>query len=477
MKTYNLIDLFCGAGGMSVGYEQTGKFKTILGLDHDAAASGTFKLNNPKTAYIKANICYVTSDHIYFATGAKKGQIDLIIGGTPCQGFSTLGKRLVDDPRNLLFCEFARLVKEVEPKMFILENVGGMKSMKSADDNIVYNMVRTSFRKIGYDVRSYLLNAANFGVPQERKRLFFIGCRYRDIKFPEPAFTHYLNGQPVINIKGEKLVKALTVMEAISDLPELKCGQSIDYYNKPENEYQKFMRNYGSANEVKKLTLHHCGSYSKKLELIMKTIPPGSGKTIWELIDEDSFKVPKEAIPTSGFKNTYARLVPDKPSMTITRNFGCISSSRCIHPFQNRGLSPREAARIQSFKDDFVFVNKDVWDYLYEEKIERKQSISEFASFVPNVDEKGPVYIFKGLHDKEVRPNLDTVKIDKNKNGISLLIGNAVPPLLAKAVSQMAVKMLDEIYEKEKLGEIEKNSLTDLTNIERRKEFQPHLNF
>lgn len=449
MRKYNVIDLFCGAGGMSKGFEQSGRFKVVLGTDHDSAASGTFKLNHPNAGYIKANVCYLTSDDICEAANVKKGEIDIIIGGTPCQGFSTLGKRLVEDPRNILFCEFVRLVQEIKPPIFVLENVGGMKTMKNVEDDIVYDMVKMSFHKIGYEVKSYLLNAAHYGVPQERKRLLFIGCKYEGIQINEPPRSHYLQGECSVNAQGEKLKKSLTIMDAISDLPEIGQQEGAKVYKEPINEYQKNMRNWGANNEVRELSMHYCGSYSEKLSLIMKTIPSGSGKTIWQLIKESPQKVPKEAIPTSGFKNTYGRLEPDRPSMTITRNFSCVSSSRCVHPFQNRSLTPREAARIQSFKDDFIFVDRDIMEDEYIEKKSSKQDISFLASFAPDVPSVGSVYLYKSKANADL--NSKAVHNVKNgKNGVNLLIGNAVPPMLAEAVAKTVASMLDVINPKKK---------------------------
>lgn len=114
---YNVVDLFSGAGGMSNGFEQDGRFHVALGTDHDSAASGSYKVNHPESGYIKANVCYLKGEDICYGARLNKEDIDLIVGGTPCQGFSTLGKRMVSDPRNLLFCEYARIVEEIRPKM------------------------------------------------------------------------------------------------------------------------------------------------------------------------------------------------------------------------------------------------------------------------------------------------------------------------------------------------------------------------
>lgn len=459
---YNVIDLFCGAGGMSVGFEQSGFFNTLLGTDHDLASAGTYKINHLDSGFVRGNVCYASGDDICYAADAKKEDIDVVIGGTPCQGFSTLGKRLVEDPRNLLFCEFARLVKEIDPPIFVLENVGGMRTMKDGENNVIYDMVKNSFHKVGYEVKSYLLNAVNYGVPQERKRLFFIGCKHGNIKFEEPKITHFADGESMMELKGADLKRALTIMDAIGDLPEIKQGEESTHYLPPYNEYQKNMKRYGSAKEVSCLTLHYSGTYSVKLRSIMKTIPPGSGKTIWQLLEENPERVPKEAIPTSGFKNTYGRLSPDRPSMTITRNFSCVSSSRCIHPFQNRSLTPREAARIQSFKDDYIFINSDVDEDMYEERSASRKDIRMFASFVPDVPAQGKIYILRRTNRRPKTYENMARAVKGKRNGINLLIGNAVPPLLAEAVSRAVAKMLDEIYKKRRRNALTTYKLSEL---------------
>ncbi len=446
LKKHTVVDLFCGAGGMSKGFESTGLFSTILGVDHDAASAGTFVANHCEASFIKGNICYIKGPDLIKAASRSSHDIDVIIGGTPCQGFSTIGNRAVNDPRNLLFCEFARLVKEVSPKVFVLENVSGMKTMKDMSDNIVYEMVNTAFRSIGYYVDSFLLNAAHYGVPQERKRLLFIGHKYEDISIKAPKKTHYLNGEADSNIENGHLDKALTIMDAISDLPKIRPGEESHRYGTPMNQYQRAMRRYGTAEQVDDLTLHLSGHYGKKLSLIMETIPPGSGKTIWQLLKEEPGRVPAGAIPTSGFKNTYGRLDPSKPSMTITRNFGCVSSSRCIHPYQNRPLTPREAARIQSFPDDFIFINEDIFKDEYITEKSTRQDISDFADYIPDLPTESEIRFL--IRDKPFAGAFPSNKGEK-MNNIHLLIGNAVPPLLAKAIAGAVDGILLQIREKE----------------------------
>ncbi len=191
------------------------------------------------------------------------------------------------------------------------------------------------FNNIGYKVDYKLLNAAEYGIPQIRERVIFIGTRLNvDISFP--IRTHSIKGET-----GYK--KALTLWDAIGDLPQHDT-EEVNHYDKPPfNDYQKTLR--GSCTE---LTLHTPSKHSNKAFKMMKYIP--EGKSVWDVKD-----IPVDLIPTSGYGNTYARLSSKVPGMTITRNFACISSSRCIHPFLNRGLTAREAARIQSYDDSYIF--------------------------------------------------------------------------------------------------------------------------
>jgi len=232
--------------------------------------------------------------------------------------------------------------------------------------NVLKNIL-SEFSNIGYKVDYKLLNAAEYGVPQIRERVIFIGTKLNiDIIFP--VKTHSLKNE----IGYEK---SLTLWDAIGDLPQSDTEEINNYDKPPINEYQKKIRG-----DCKELTLHTPPKHSNKTFEMMKYIP--EGKSVWDVKD-----IPSELIPTSGYGNTYARLDSKIPGMTITRNFACISSSRCIHPFLNRGLTAREAARIQSYDDSYIF--------------------------------KGP------------------------KTDIHLQIGNSVPPILGNKIACSIKEMLD----------------------------------
>lgn len=367
-REYNCIELFAGAGGLGTGFINQG-FNIVTANDVWASAGRTYKENHPKVKFIVEDIAKINGEELLKNTKYKKEDIDVIIGGPPCQGFSTLGKRFIDDPRNKLFKEYVRIVNEIRPKFFVMENVSGILSMEGG--KVLENIIK-SFNEIGYKLKYKLLNAALYGVPQQRERVIFIGTRL-DIEIKYPNRTHSLS-----NEKGYE--KVLTLWDAISDLPQDDAMEISNYINEPINEYQKLMR----VNS-KSITHHKPSIHNEKAKKMMEYIP--TGKSVWDVKD-----IPIELRPTSGYGNTYARLNPNEPGMTITRNFACISSSRCIHPFLNRGLTAREAARIQSYPDNYIFLG--------------------------------------------------------SKTDIHMQIGNSVPPILAEKIAGTIKEMLEEFEAK-----------------------------
>ncbi len=361
-QKYNCIELFAGAGGLGTGFEKAG-FNIVSANDIWKPAADTYIANHSGVNYIVEDISKVDGDLLLKGTKYKREDIDVIIGGPPCQGFSTLGKRFINDPRNKLFKEYVRIVSDIKPKIFVMENVSGILTMEGG--KVLENII-TAFNNIGYKLEYRLLNAAEYGVPQLRERAIFIGTRLNvNIMFPKK--THSLTSE-----KGYK--KALSLWDAIGDLPQSDDIEFNNYDKEPLNSYQKNMRK-----NSKGLLNHKPPVHNDKAKKMMRYIP--EGKSAWEA------DMPEELKPTSGYGNTYARLNANEPGMTITRNFACISSSRCIHPYLNRGLTAREAARIQSYPDN---------------------------------------YIFKG-----------------SKTDINIQIGNSVPPLLSQKIGETVKNMLD----------------------------------
>ena len=327
MKSFTGIDLFSGAGGFSLGLSRN-NIKIVLANEIEKDFAKTYTLNHPKTKMLNEDI-----HNIDFKNELKEigyNSIDILCGGPPCQGFSTVGSKNKKDKRNSLFWEFLRAVNETNPKIVIFENVSGFKSLYNGQ---AYETLIKELESIGYKVFSDVLNAADYGLPQLRKRTFVIGI-LKEYSFAFPK---------IINSKNKNLFedKYLTIMSAISDLPKLSSGEEKKNYScKPKNNYQEKMR--GNS---KLLTEHNCSNYGARMQKIISLVPPKG----------DVSDLPINLRPKSYFNNVYARIDPSKPSPTITRNFGTPSSSRCIHPFQNRALSTREGARIQSFPDDFIF--------------------------------------------------------------------------------------------------------------------------
>lgn len=226
-KTKNVVDLFCGAGGLSKGFEWAG-YTIIAANDNYKQACETYRSNHPKTALIEGDITNPETKKALF--NAIKGKnIDIIIGGPPCQGFSHAGKRLVDDPRNFLFKEFVEIVKEIKPKVVVLENVEGLLTMNQGKS---FESIKDSFQKLGYKLDGRKLHAVRYGVPQKRKRVVMIGVLRGDPSncYPEQIF------------RNEN--QYLTVREAIDDLPEIVVNGGsymIDKETKPKSSYQKFL--------------------------------------------------------------------------------------------------------------------------------------------------------------------------------------------------------------------------------------------
>lgn len=335
-----VIDLFCGAGGMSEGFRQAG-FELACGIEFDPQICETHRVNFPEGATIEGDIAQLSISSIRKEANLEDREVDLIIGGFPCQGFSMAGKRWVDDPRNQLFKEFVRMVDGFRPKVFVAENVVGLVSMAGGQ---FVREIKESFAEIGYSVEVKILNSADFGVPQRRQRAIFIGNRIQqEIAFPEA--TH-----------GTGKIPYLTVREAISDLPRLPDGQgsNISTYIARDNlPYQQYMRGDITYEQYQQGTLielseeernihNHWTSKSKDTTLErFRHIPQGRN---WSALPE--------GLKTSGkYSNLYLRFDMNEPAVTLTN----IRKSMFITPEEDRLLTVREGARIQSFPDWFVF--------------------------------------------------------------------------------------------------------------------------
>ncbi|KKP88026.1 MAG: Cytosine-specific methyltransferase [Berkelbacteria bacterium GW2011_GWA2_35_9] len=336
-KKLKVIDLFSGVGGLSYGFAHNDNFEIVVANEILPNMAKAYSLNHPTVKVYAEDIKYFNANKIVKDLGIKANEIDIIVGGPPCQAYSTVGKRLIDDPRGKLFQEYYRVLKEFNPKLFLFENVKGLLSIQGGE---LLKIIISLFESLGYKVQYKLLNAADYGAPQIRERVVIIGYKLKgDFKYPEP--THY-NPEETPELFNTKLKPYLTLEEAISDLPFIKSSEeSFDYATEPQNSFQTIMR----KNAPTKLMDHNSPNNNEKLVKIMELLPDGG-------TPED---LPENLRPTSGFKNTYCRLWWKRPSTTITRNLSTPSSSRCIHPKAPRPLTTREGARIQCFPDNYKF--------------------------------------------------------------------------------------------------------------------------
>lgn len=351
-----VMDLFCGTGGFSKGFEQTGLFEVAFGIDVLPLSVETFTLNHPAAHAVAGDIRKHPRSQVADRPGLARGSVDVIIGGPPCQGFSSIRPHRstnFDDPRNTLFEEFAAYVGFWRPRVLVFENVVGLATHNGGAD---LDAVQEEFALLGYETDWRILNAANFGVPQKRERLILIGVE-RGARIVWPSPTHggrfrtigharrdrmISPQQPDLFVDAPALPPALTVADAISDLPPVASGSAATRYTrKPRNDYQAARRRGSST-----LTLHQSTRHTEKMMEIIRH----SGPNI-------SF-IPKHLI-SSGFSSCYSRLGADEPAPTMTVNFVHPASNRCIHPTQDRALTPREGARIQSFDDSFLFAGRN----------------------------------------------------------------------------------------------------------------------
>lgn len=291
----------------------------LLASDYWADAAKTYAHNMPGHPYIQRDIRDLSVQEL---TRMLPSKPDWIVGGPPCQGYSTVGKRNRQDPRNVLFLEFRRIVEGIMPNGFVIENVLGLKDMSYEQE------VAESFRGLGYQVKFMVLTAAEHGVPQLRRRVVFVGHRERGI-FQGPAKTHDVDTYVSVN-------------EAIGDLPALGPGQATtEYEADPFTTYQKEIRE-----ESPLLQGHSVSKHPPHLVKAISYIPDGGNRK----------SIPDRFQPTGGFHNSYSRLASWLPAVAITQNLGKPSGTRCIHPSQDRGLTTREGARLQSFPDRFHFL-------------------------------------------------------------------------------------------------------------------------
>jgi DNA (cytosine-5)-methyltransferase 1 len=351
----NVIDLFAGAGGFSEGFQKAG-YKIIAANEINDQIAKTYKLNHPNTKMFIKDIKLLEKDLSNLKTQIGNKKIDVIIGGPPCQGFSMAGARIrgnsfIEDPRNYLFKHYYNIIMKFLPDYFVMENVPGLLSSKNG--KIIKEIEKIFAENTPYKLDKAVLNAKNFGVPQSRQRLIIIGAKKKKLDLNREIKKYYKKPQ--------------TVKNAISDLNYLSSGEGShksNYKHDPLTNYQK-ERRMNSAYLYNHIATNHS---SKTLERIRKVAPGENRESLNEKIN-------------SVHSGSYGRLEWDEIAKTITTRFDTPSGGRFIHPELNRTITLREAARIQSFDDNYEFVG--------------------------------------------------------NKSSIKIQIGNAVPPILAKQIANL----------------------------------------
>lgn len=326
---FRILDLFSGAGGLSYGMEKNEHFVTEVALDFNEKALETFHYNMPHAAVVAGDI---TNDDVKnrVIDLCKQRKVNMIVGGPPCQGFSLKGKKLgLKDPRNFLFNEYLRFVEILQPEVFVIENV---KALLSTSAGWFKNQIIEKVNSMGYEVEHGVMTASDFGVPQSRQRAIFICSKNKPIPLP-----------------GATCIKPTTVREAIYDLAYLNSNEGAfeqEYATVPTSDYQRMMR-AGSEKLYNHKASNHAEIAIKKLQMI----PPECGKE----------HLPQELTGNQQFSGTWGRLKWDSVSPTIDTRFDASSNGTNNHPFLHRAITPREAARLQSFDDKFVFLGSKVY--------------------------------------------------------------------------------------------------------------------
>jgi len=386
-NSYQVIDLFAGAGGLSLGFESKG-FEIALAIEKDTWAKETYNLNHQNKNCIEADIASLPDSFFL----PYKGKVNVVMGGPPCQGFSIAAsnRRKKDDSRNFLYKEFLRVVSLVDPEIVLIENVREFSRYHLPEGGLLIEDIKTTLHKLNYVCNCSVVDIKDYGIPQDRKRTFFLAIKH-DIK-PE------INIIELLNPYKEKMI---SLGEAIGDLPivaprQFNEGDIMDYTTEPQNDFQKSLRD--NCDKVyNHIPMQHTPRMIEKFKFIMKN----SGKEA----------IPEELKPrVRGDVNTISNSVycqnsrvmdASKISPTITASF----YSSFIHPNQPRNLTVREAARIQTFPDWFVFTGK-------------KTTLSKKL-----LAKKG---IIEDLH------------LDQFNQ-----VGNAVPPKMAGHLASICLNLLD----------------------------------
>lgn len=418
------VDLFAGLGGLSQGFVQAG-FTPLFTNDFEKEQLETYAANHPSAQLSDDDVRQISGESILKRIGLRRGELDVVLGGPPCQGFSTYGQRRIDDKRNRLFLEFARIIDELQPRAFVMENVVGLLSMEGGA--LVEEILETFQKKLRYATTMMMLDAVNFGVPQFRRRVFFVGLRGTQTAPSYPTPTHVsgsrcqeeakeqqawffdvtdlskqiLSQDDLLNFLSrfpDQLEPAVTVRDAISDLPERafqprESDLTMPYPAIERGTYAARMKgtcdtlmNHAAKRHLLRRSIRTAlidqGDYGNNVlsrlrergipESVMAHITNGtfteaelhSIRDVDKSIESEllqqlrngqlEFHEVQDKVQSRGFANKYRKLHWDEPSHTLVAHMAR-DCSDFIHPELNRPITVREAARLQSFPDDYQF--------------------------------------------------------------------------------------------------------------------------
>lgn len=359
-----VVSLFSGGGGLDLGFINAG-YEVVWAIDNNANAVNTYMANIGP--YIKC--ADITQEDV-----EQIPKADIVIGGPPCQSFSLAGNRHTEDARGQLVWRYIDIIKYVRPKAFVFENVMGLLSAKNSKNESIVGLLKKAFYDIGYTVEMNVMNAAEYGIPQKRKRVIIVGLQ-GDKKFTFPKPTH---GDVDSGLKP-----FVTVQEALGDLPAATNNEnkSVSYRKKPQNDYQKRMRASGEA----MVSEHFMPTLSELDKYIISHVKPG-GNYMDIPKDVDSKRI-QRLQRDGGHTTCYGRMMPSEPSYTINTYFNRPNVGCNIHYSEDRLITVREALRLQSFPDNYKIVSS-------------------------------------------------------SKQGRNLIVGNAVPPMLAEVIAKTLKKEL-----------------------------------
>lgn len=394
-RKLRVLDSFAGAGGFSLGFQLSGKYKIIGGIEYDKWAADTFKHNHKNAKVLVGDIQKYSDDELLKAFSEKP---DIILGGPPCQGYSICNRNAGDpkDPRNSLFTEFVRLGRLFNPQIMIMENVPNITKAKTGNKVLVKDIIKKELEGLGYYTYDKILIATDYGVPQIRKRFVVVASKTPlDQPFPKPTHTVDSHGPTLFS---DELKRCPNLWDAISDLPDIDAregGEEMEYDKPAQNDYQEYLRknsdkvyNNKAMNHSKRMVERFASmSWGHSVSDVPEHLRPlkrnGNGEISKKLYDQNN-----------------RRLFPDRPCHTIAASF----YANFVHPYKNRNFTPREGARVQSFPDWFVFKGK-------------------------------PTVVSHKLLAREGREE-EKHLCQYNQ------IGNAVPPLMSKAIAENIILQL-----------------------------------